>query len=59
MIITLIMNRVLGVASYKEIGIFDIHGFNYLESFAWTFVQMSILVKRNKALSLLADFNNI
>jgi hypothetical protein len=43
MILTIIMHRVLGVAKYTGIGIFNIFGFNYLEPFAWTFVQMLFL----------------
>lgn len=43
MIITTIINRLLGLARYTDIGIFNIYGFNYLEPFAWTFVQMIFL----------------
>jgi hypothetical protein len=43
MLITLVVFRWLKVARYVHIGIFDIEGFNYLEPFAWTFVQMLFL----------------
>jgi hypothetical protein len=43
MIITILMNHVFGVGHYAKIGIFNIFGFNFLEPFAWTFVQMLFL----------------
>ncbi|HBE78038.1 MAG TPA: hypothetical protein DDW65_09715 [Firmicutes bacterium] len=42
MLLTLIM-RLLGLWSYTKIGVFNVFGFNYLEPFAWTFVQMIFL----------------
>ncbi len=39
MIIVLILHYTLGL-KYIKIGIFGVYGFNYLEPFAWTFVQM-------------------
>jgi hypothetical protein len=43
MMLTFITHRVFGVGRYTEIGIFNVFGFNYLEPFAWTFVQMLFL----------------
>lgn len=43
MLITYILFHVLGIAKYTEIGIFNLYGFNYLEPFAWAFVQMLFL----------------
>jgi hypothetical protein len=43
MVLTLIMHRILGWGHYINIGIFDVFGFNYLEPFSWTFVQMLFL----------------
>jgi hypothetical protein len=43
MILTVIINHVFGVAHYTQIGIINIFGYNFLEPFAWTFVQMLFL----------------
>ncbi len=43
MIISFVLIGVLKVVRYTDLGIFNVLGYNYLEPFAWVFIQMLFL----------------